>query len=87
MWLYPIVQLPGIEDRVHQLKRRFMSQVPIVCPKCGGKVINATAKINSLDDLQGAVCSDCGREFTKDDVIAQAKKTAADIIRNALGKR
>ncbi|EPZ8354774.1 ECs_2282 family putative zinc-binding protein [Enterobacter hormaechei] len=64
-----------------------MSQVPIVCPQCGSKVINAATKVNSLDDLKGAVCRDCGREFTKDDVIAQATKTAADIIRQALGKR
>ncbi|WP_416211211.1 ECs_2282 family putative zinc-binding protein [Kosakonia sacchari] len=64
-----------------------MSQVPIVCPQCGSKIINATTKVNSMDDLKGAVCSNCGREFTKKDVIAQAQKTAADIIRQALRKR
>ncbi|WP_445260534.1 ECs_2282 family putative zinc-binding protein [Photorhabdus sp. S10-54] len=58
----------------------------ISCPKCGNEIIKATAKINSLDDMSDTVCINCGHSIDKDEVVAQAKKHAIELIRKAIRK-
>ncbi|WP_425428642.1 ECs_2282 family putative zinc-binding protein [Brenneria roseae] len=60
--------------------------IKIPCPNCGGEVIKTPTKVNSLDDLIGAVCTGCGRPISKDDVIAYARKVAIEKIRSAIRK-
>ncbi|WP_433915816.1 ECs_2282 family putative zinc-binding protein [Pectobacterium polonicum] len=60
--------------------------VKIACPNCDGEIIKTSSEVNSLDDLINAICANCGRVITKDDVIAQARKLAIEKIRSAIRK-
>ncbi|WP_412059802.1 ECs_2282 family putative zinc-binding protein [Halomonas denitrificans] len=54
------------------------------CPECGGQNIKVPAETKSLEGMTGAICVDCSREFTKDDVIAQAREVAINRVRDAI---
>ena len=60
--------------------------IKIACPECGSERIKTSAEIHSLDDLVGGTCDECGREISKDDVIAQARKFAMDALSDSIGK-
>ncbi|MFP2164550.1 hypothetical protein ACLEYI_06200 [Enterobacter ludwigii] len=45
-----------------------MKEIKFLCPQCGEGIFKPGAKINSLDELNNTICSNCGRKFTKDDV-------------------
>lgn len=70
----------------HNSQENLMSQESFKCPECGGHNIKAPAETQSLDDMTGALCVDCGREFTKDGVIAQAREEAINRVQDAIRK-
>ena len=63
-----------------------MDNVPYVCKNCGSKTFKTAKKPESLDDFEGATCADCGAPFTKEDIIAQTKKLADGLVREAFRK-
>lgn len=63
-----------------------MSDLNIGCLGCGCKMFNVTGKINSLDELDGAICSNCGRAFSKREAEVRINKAIADNLRNSIGK-
>ncbi|WP_414843175.1 ECs_2282 family putative zinc-binding protein [Limnobaculum sp. M2-1] len=76
---------PIRECSIHSTKKDlFMSKVQFSCPDCGNQTFKFDAKIGSLDNLHGAVCNNCGREVTKDDVIAHGRNIVKNRIREAL---
>ena len=55
-----------------------MSQVPFICPQCGGSQFRVTSQPKSLDDMIGALCADCGTPLTEDEIKKQAREIAED---------
>ncbi len=60
--------------------------IDIPCPKCGNKTFRATAQPEGIDDLKGAVCTNCGYAITEDDIKAQAVDIATSRIQDMLKK-
>ncbi|WP_434534047.1 ECs_2282 family putative zinc-binding protein [Enterobacter cloacae] len=61
-----------------------MKEIKFLCPQCGEGIFKTGAKINSLDELNKTICSNCGRKFTKDDVIEQTRNAARKLFLDAL---
>ncbi len=62
-----------------------MSQIPFVCPKCGGDKFRVSSDPKDLDDMIGAPCANCGTPLTEAAVKAQGIKIAKDAIKKAFG--
>ncbi|EPD6266269.1 ECs_2282 family putative zinc-binding protein [Enterobacter hormaechei] len=84
MRLCSISQRPAMQCQANNLQWRSMKDIKFSCPKCGEGVFKPGAKVNSLDDLNNTVCGNCGREFTKDDVIEQTRNAARELLKGAL---
>jgi len=63
-----------------------MSTIPLTCKSCGSNVFKVASEPNSLDDLDGAECANCGATFDKHDVEDQAKEIATDPVKDAFRK-
>ncbi len=61
-----------------------MSKTPFRCPNCGSETFKVSGKIETMNDMRGAVCSQCGRAFSEEDVREHARKIANNAIREAL---
>ncbi len=59
-----------------------MGNIPFHCKQCGSETFKTSRKVETMDDMQGAVCSQCGAEFTEDEIKKQARKIAENLIRD-----
>lgn len=62
-----------------------MSNIQFVCKNCGSETFKTTSEPESLDDFDGAICTNCGTALSTDDIKGQAVKIAEKTIRDALG--
>ena len=60
-----------------------MSTIPFKCPNCGSSQFRVSVKVNSLDDMIGAPCADCGTPLTEEEVKKQARKIAEEAAKKA----
>jgi len=60
-----------------------MSQIPFVCPECGGSQFRVSSPQPKLDDMIGAPCDGCGTPLTKDEIEKQARKIAEEAAKKA----
>lgn len=64
-----------------------MSQVSFQCPGCTQDlIVSSGAEIKSVDDIEGATCTNCGQVITKDEITKQARDHAEKLIKDMLGK-
>ncbi|MHB9331762.1 ECs_2282 family putative zinc-binding protein [Phytobacter ursingii] len=64
-----------------------MSEVSFKCPDCGHDlVVRSGREIESIQDIEGTTCDNCGRVIHKDDLTRQATDYAEKMIRDMLGK-
>jgi predicted Zn-ribbon and HTH transcriptional regulator len=61
-----------------------MSNIPFHCKQCGSEKFKVLRKVETMDDMRGAVCSDCGTEFSEEDIKNQARQIAANLIREKM---
>jgi transcription initiation factor TFIIIB Brf1 subunit/transcription initiation factor TFIIB len=54
------------------------------CPQCGSQTFKTDAQPKTLEDFDGAVCADCGTVVTQEDVKAQLRVVAEEMMRKAL---
>lgn len=54
------------------------------CPACNGPVFKPGTVIYKPEEIYGCNCQQCGRAYTPEDVIDQARKAAEDLLRHAL---
>jgi uncharacterized Zn finger protein len=60
-------------------------KIPFKCPSCGSENPLATVvEVKSYDDLIGATCRSCGHKITDEDVKAQARAIALELIKEGL---
>jgi predicted RNA-binding Zn-ribbon protein involved in translation (DUF1610 family) len=64
----------------YQLEVR-VSQIPFVCPNCGGNKFRVSSEPKDLNEMIGAPCDSCGTPLTEDAVKKQAAKIAEDAIK------
>jgi hypothetical protein len=81
-----IVSLGPISVGPFLFKEVLVSQVPIVCPKCGSNKFRVSKQVKTLDDMIGAPCDSCGTPLTEEEVKQQGCKIATDIAKKAFGK-
>jgi predicted RNA-binding Zn-ribbon protein involved in translation (DUF1610 family) len=63
-----------------------MSQIPFVCPNCGGDKFRVSSEPKDLDDMIGAPCASCGTPLTEEEVKRQAHKIAIESAKKVFGK-
>ncbi|EPH3198169.1 ECs_2282 family putative zinc-binding protein [Klebsiella michiganensis] len=64
-----------------------MSKIKFKCPGCGHDlIVRSGIKIQSMDDIEGTVCSNCDRTIHKNDLVSQSRKYAENLVRDMLGK-
>ena len=63
-----------------------MDNISFVCKNCGFETFKTTSEPKTLEDFYGAVCAKCGTAITEDDIKAQARKVADDLVRDAVRK-
>lgn len=54
------------------------------CPNCKAPVFKPGTVIYSPEEINNCRCQQCGRTYTPQDVVDQARKAAAELLRNAL---
>ncbi|WP_412479893.1 ECs_2282 family putative zinc-binding protein [Azonexus sp. IMCC34839] len=54
----------------------------IECPQCGNKTFKLSAEKHAKGEFDGAVCIDCGRVISEDDIRAKAIDVAENEIRS-----
>jgi DNA-directed RNA polymerase subunit N (RpoN/RPB10) len=50
-----------------------MVTLPIKCPSCGKNVYRVAHEPVSYEELDGALCDNCGRPIAKSDIESQAR--------------
>jgi hypothetical protein len=60
-----------------------MSNLPFVCPQCGGDKFRVPSEPKTLDDMFGAPCANCGTPLTEEEVTKQGRKIAEEAIKKA----
>jgi predicted Zn-ribbon and HTH transcriptional regulator len=61
-----------------------MSNIPFHCAQCGSATFKVLREVETMEDMRGAVCSECGAEFSEEDVKNQAREIAANTIREKI---
>jgi DNA-directed RNA polymerase subunit RPC12/RpoP len=61
--------------------------IPFACRNCGASTFRTARKPESLSDLDGAVCAECGTPFSQEDVKEQARRIAERKIKEAFKRR
>jgi transcription elongation factor Elf1 len=61
-----------------------MSNIPFTCKHCGSETFKTSSKVETMEDMQNAVCSECGAVFSEEDVRNQAREIAANLIREKM---
>jgi transcription elongation factor Elf1 len=54
-----------------------------LCPKCGSTVFKLFTEPKTIEDFNGAVCSNCGTSITEQDIKSQALQIAEKAAREA----
>ena len=47
-------------------------------------MFKTSRKVETMEDMRGAVCAKCGTEFSEDDIKDQAREIAAKLIRDRM---
>jgi hypothetical protein len=63
-----------------------MSQIPFVCPNCGGDKFRLQSEPNIPDDMVGAPCAGCGTPLTQEEFEQQHRKYVDSVIERAFKK-
>lgn len=56
------------------------------CPDCHGPIFKPGTVIYKPEEISDCLCEQCGREYTPEDVIDQARKAAAALLQDVLHK-
>lgn len=64
--------------------RSVMQEHTYLCPDCEEPIFKPGTVIYTPEEISNCRCQQCGRAYTPEDVINQARKAAADLLRNAL---
>ncbi len=64
--------------------RSVMQDHTYLCPGCEEPIFKPGTVIYTPEEISNCCCQQCGRAYTPEDVINQARKAAADLLRNAL---
>lgn len=67
--------------------RSAMQDHTYLCPECEEPVFKPGSVIYTPDEMNDCHCQQCGRAYTAEDVINQARKAAADLLHNALHRQ
>jgi transcription elongation factor Elf1 len=57
--------------------------IPFSCPQCHGEQFKVAAEVKSLEDFNGAICTNCGHVMTVDEVKKQARDEAVKLAKAA----
>ena len=55
----------------------------ITCPQCQGEAFKVTRRIERIEDFYGAVCANCARTITKEDIKRWSAQTAKQMLADA----
>jgi transcription elongation factor Elf1 len=61
-----------------------MSNIPFHCKQCGSETFKTSRKVETMEDMHGAVCSQCGAVFSEEEVRNQAREIAAKLIKDKM---
>ena len=61
--------------------------IPFSCPQCNGEAFKVATEVKRLEDFNGAVCADCGRTITEEDIKHRAAQIARKSITDAIKGR
>ncbi|WP_422615330.1 ECs_2282 family putative zinc-binding protein [Photorhabdus khanii] len=64
-----------------------MSKINYSCPHCGNHlVVRSQIKLKKISDIDGTICSKCGKSISKDDIVKQSKDYAKKLVSDAFKK-
>jgi transcription elongation factor Elf1 len=66
-------------------RRVTVAALQFTCKNCGSKSFKGR-RPKSLNDIVGAVCSQCGTVISKDDIVAQVRAMSGDRAEDLLRK-
>ncbi|MEO3988765.1 ECs_2282 family putative zinc-binding protein [Pseudocitrobacter cyperus] len=64
--------------------RNTMQVRTYFCPACQQPIFKPGTVIYTPEEISGCNCKQCGRAYTPEDVINQARKAAAELLQSAL---
>lgn len=60
-----------------------MTTISFVCSNCRSTTFKVDSKPEALDGMDGATCTNCGTELTKEGIKEQARAVALESLKNA----